>query len=122
MDFVKDHRWRRMVWLGYILALCVASLVPQEMVQAPGGDKLQHFMAYALLVLIWPAGQTLPRMVLKAAALGVVLEIAQGVLPTGRYMDPADALANTCGACLGALILLALRRFCTSSSVRSGRP
>jgi hypothetical protein len=62
-----------------------------------------HLLAYALLVLAWPRVWTFshPAMFGLAAGLGLALEAGQGVLPTGRFMDSWDALANALGAGLG---------------------
>lgn len=97
----------KLVWTGYALALTVCSLAPVDLSGAPEhGDKLMHFLAYCLLVLLWPPSWFgVPGRFALAAALGLVLEVAQGALPTGRFADPWDALANTLGAALGAGII-----------------
>lgn len=81
-----------------------APLAPVDLSGAPEhGDKLPHFLAYCLLVLFWPPSWLgIPSRFVLAAALGLGLEVAQGALPTGRFADPWDALANTLGAALGA--------------------
>lgn len=94
----------KLAWTGYALALTVSSLAPVDLSGAPEhGDKLLHFLAYCLLVLFWPPAWSgiLGRFAM-ASALGLGLEIAQGVLPTGRFADPWDALANALGAAVGA--------------------
>jgi glycopeptide antibiotics resistance protein len=62
-----------------------------------------HLLAYAVLVLTWPRGwkTSQPIRFGLAAGLGLILEIGQDVLPTGRFMDLWDALANALGAGLG---------------------
>jgi len=106
----------KLAWTGYALALIVCSLAPVDLSGAPEhGDKLLHFLAYCLLVMFWPPvwlGIT-GRLAL-AAGLGLVLEIAQGALPTGRFADPWDALANTLGAVLGAGMIFACARRTTA--------
>lgn len=98
--------WHTALWSGYLLALVVFSLLPVELpATAAHSDKVMHLLAYALLVLFWPRPWELRSwsMVGLAAALGLVLEVGQAVLPTGRCMDPQDAVANTLGAMLGLL-------------------
>ena len=99
----------KLVWAGYVLALIAGSLVPVDMSGAPDqSDKLFHFLAYGLMVFFWPAGWKgfrLPPFWL-AAGLGLLLEIAQGALPTGRFMDPLDVAANALGAGAGAAAAL----------------
>jgi VanZ family protein len=83
--------------------------MPVSLSDAPDNtDKVLHALAYCLLVLFWPpAWRRGPLAVFAfAAGLGVVLEIFQGVLPTGRYLDPWDALANALGAAAGLAVLI----------------
>ena len=106
-------RFHRLAWVSYALALVVSSLIPVDFSQAPEhSDKIMHAAAYCLLVLFWPPAwlRSAGVMLGLAAGLGLALEIAQGILPTGRYMDPWDALANALGACLGLGLMLAVRR------------
>lgn len=95
------HQW---LWTGYLLALIVGSLLPVHLPQTvEHGDKAMHVLSYALLVLTWPRGWNTSQPIRfgLAAGLGLLLEIGQGVLPTGRFMDLWDALANALGAGLG---------------------
>lgn len=105
--------FRKAFWVAYVLALIVSSLMPVAFPEAPeGSDKALHLLAYCLLVVFWPPDWFRPAAVMFgfAAGLGVALEIAQGVLPTGRLLDPWDALANCLGAGLGLACLLAWRK------------
>jgi VanZ family protein len=106
-------------WTVYVMALVVSSLTPVDLSGAPAdSDKAMHLLAYLLLVVLWPPAwiRPAPFMFAFAAGLGIVLEVAQGILPTGRFADPWDALAN----CLGAGIGLAVRRAWRSGA--EGRP
>ena len=99
----------KLIWAAYVLALIVGSLVPVDMSGAPDqSDKLFHFLAYGLMVFFWPAGRKGFRLspFWLAAGLGLLLEIAQGALPTGRFMDIWDVAANTLGAGVGAAVAL----------------
>ncbi|UTF50453.1 VanZ family protein [Desulfomicrobium sp. ZS1] len=102
----------KLTWAAYVLALIVGSLVPVDMSGAPEqSDKAFHFLAYGLMVFFWPAdwkGFRLSPFWL-AAGLGLLLEIAQGALPTGRFMDLWDVAANALGAGVG--LAVALLRF-----------
>ncbi|GAB6110708.1 VanZ family protein [Desulfomicrobium salsuginis] len=103
---------RKAFWVAYVLALVVSSLMPVAFPEAPeGSDKALHLLAYCLLVAFWPPAWLRPAAVMFsfAAVLGVVLEIAQGVLPTSRFADPWDAVANCLGAGLGLACLQAWR-------------
>ena len=92
------------LWAAYVLALVAGSLAPVDMSGAPEqSDKLLHFLAYGLMVFFWPEcwkGFRLSPFWL-AAGLGLLLEIGQGALPTGRFMDIVDVAANAAGAGVG---------------------
>jgi VanZ family protein len=104
----KFSQLRPWLWACYVLALSAASLMPVRLPDGPdNSDKVAHALAYCLLVLLWPpAWFRKPFAVLcLAAGLGIALEIGQGVLPTGRCLDPWDALANAAGAAAGLAVL-----------------
>jgi VanZ family protein len=109
----------KLLWAAYLLALVAGSLVPVNMSGAPEqSDKLLHFLAYGLMVFFWPAGWKSFRFspVWLAAGLGLLLEIGQGALPTGRFMDIIDVAANTAGAGVGAAAVSLRCRFAEQSS------
>jgi VanZ family protein len=100
------------VWIAALLATVVASLLPVFLLPMvpPGGDKLEHFGGYALLaaaaVQLFAGKRALWRAAVGLIALGIALEIAQGVFTTTRQMDVVDAIANTCGVAGGMAIVL----------------
>ncbi len=104
----------KLFWVGYILALVVGSLLPVDLPVTPEhGDKVMHFLAYCVLVFLWPRAWvgTALAMFSLGAGLGLALEIGQGILPTGRFMDIWDALSNALGAGVGVICLgLLLKR------------
>ena len=97
------------VWLGMVLAVIVLSLVPPPAVamELPkNSDKVEHLLAYAALgfagLQVFSGRAALAALGLGLIALGVGLEVAQGVLvPAIRQMDWQDAVANACGVLLG---------------------
>lgn len=94
----------KFLWAAYVLALIVGSLIPVDMSGAPEqSDKAVHFLAYGLMAFFWPATwrRSFLTVFCLAAGLGLLLEFGQGVLPTGRFFDPWDALANGAGAAVG---------------------
>lgn len=76
-------------------------------------DKLEHFMAYAVLGLAGVAtARCANRAVLTVCgiiAFGIAIEFLQ-VLAPGRYAEIGDGLADAAGAILGGLLATLLRR------------
>ena len=70
-----------------------------------GGDKVEHFLAYALLsasaMQLFPTRRGCGVVAALLIALGVGLEFAQGGLTATGMADPGDALANTLGVVAG---------------------
>lgn len=104
--------WQTLGWLG-VAAVIALSLRPHPP-QLPGlfgWDKVQHLLAYA--VLMWWFRQAFReglRWVLALVALGVGLEFLQALTPN-RVFDHADMAANVLGVALGlALTATALGR------------
>ena len=109
--FRRPRLWLGL-WLLAVAAVMVLSLANlSRLPPVPeGGDKVEHFLAYALLSA--SAMQLFARrggcvvIALLLVAMGVGLEFAQGALTTTRMADPRDALANTVGVLAGLATLL----------------
>ena len=94
------------LWCLAIAVVVVVSLVSgPALPNAPGSDKLHHFLAYFLLAASavqlfarWPA---LLGAGLGLVLLGIGLEHAQGAFTGTRVADRWDALANTLGVIAG---------------------
>lgn len=84
------------------------------------GDKIFHFIVYAILTVLWFNAFNykfkLDRMraivyaALFSTLFGIILEVLQGSATTYRSFDLYDAIANTLGACFAMLILIATYR------------
>jgi VanZ family protein len=105
------RRWLAAWWCAIGLVV-VASLVPAMLLpQVPaGGDKLEHFAAYGLLALmavqLFAPRRALVRAAVGLVLLGMILELAQGLLTSTRQMDIHDALANSAGVLAGVASVL----------------
>jgi VanZ family protein len=88
-----------------VVTLSVVSFT--QPVQIEGGDKYEHFLAYATLMYWWGMLQPGRRWpwALALTLMGVGLEFVQHLLPE-RQMDWLDALANTSGVVVAGLVLL----------------
>ncbi len=105
-------RLRRLAYaasLATALAIAVLTLMPApSLPNAPGGDKLHHFLAFAALV--FPVVAVRPRaglwMVPGAILFGGAIELIQPHV--GRHGEWADVLANATGALIGAALAWAV--------------
>lgn len=100
------------LWCAAVALVVYASLVPpSDLPDAPeGADKVEHFLAYALLaagaVQLFARRLSLLSACVALVLLGIGIEFAQGDMDLGRAMDPRDALANTLGVLAGLATLL----------------
>jgi hypothetical protein len=114
---MSPARFPRPVRLGlYALAaaiLFVLCVLPSRDLPDPGtGDRFEHAAAWFVLTL---TGHVLaPRRVVAipafALAYGVVIEIVQAAIGTGRHGDPMDFAADAVGVALAVAVFLAARR------------
>ncbi len=109
-EFRRPHVWLA-IWLLMLAAVIATSLLPaRDLPPAPfdGVDKLEHFLAYALLsayaVMLFARVRAQALAAAGLIALGVALEFAQGALTDSRQADSADALANALGALAGLML------------------
>lgn len=71
-------------------------------------DKLEHFIAYFVLMLVWLTALHQQKIKLNKLQLfvllvlfGIIIEVLQSVLTDYRTLDVFDVLANTIGLSLG---------------------
>lgn len=95
---------RLSLW-GYSFFIVWASLRPSGSGGAvPHLDKVFHVLVYAILAFVmataWPK---LPKAKVfwACVAFGGIMEVAQGVIASGRTASLYDGLANSVGAALG---------------------
>ena len=104
--FARPRLWLGVWYFGWLLCLGLSMLpAPPVPVDVPSGDKIGHFLAYALLaawaVWIFREARAHRRAALALCLLGVVIEVAQGTLTSHRMMDGRDAIADFLGVLLG---------------------
>lgn len=109
-EFRRPGMWLGL-WAVMILTVVAGSLLPaRELPPVPfdGFDKVQHLLGYAVLSAY--AAMLFARMrgqALAAAglvALGIGLEVEQGMLTASRQADVADAMVNALGVLAGMAI------------------
>lgn len=104
--FRRPRLWLGL-WLTAVAAVVVLSLVNLSgLPPVPeGGDKVEHFLAYALLsasaVQLFATRRACLVVAVLLVGLGIGLECAQGALTATRMADPHDALANALGVVAG---------------------
>ena len=81
------------------------SLMPGAALPEPSlNDKANHFIAYAALMIAATLGRhhlSLITVGLIVFGFGLLLELAQGLMPYGRSASGLDILANTLGVIAG---------------------
>lgn len=105
-EFTRPRLWLGVWCFGWLLCIALSLLAPPPIpAQLPEGDKIGHFLAYALLaawaVWIFRDARSHRRAALALFALGIAIEIAQGTLTSNRMMDARDALADGAGVLVG---------------------
>ncbi|RZS98860.1 VanZ family protein [Aquimarina brevivitae] len=123
---IKSLLGHSIIWLAvassFTILLTAASLYKFILspfdVDLDNGDKVLHFVAYAILALVWffcaffstkikyTYTKILALVAIFCAFYGVLMEVAQGFLTTYRTMDYKDALANTSGIVFVVIILI----------------
>lgn len=105
-------RWPKAVrWLLVALSLAATfwlALSPADDVPSVGfSDKIQHGLAFAALTCAYGLMFPHRRLCVLAgvAAVGVAIEVLQGVMPFGRDAEFADLAADAVGIVLGLILL-----------------
>ena len=108
-SFHYSRLWHTLGWLLVALVV-VLSLTPKApaILEVPGSDKVNHFLAYLVMMLWFSQLHRQPRrqfwIGVGLVALGACLELVQGLL-VYRSADVLDGLTNGCGVFAGRLLL-----------------
>ena len=107
-EFRRPWLWLGAWGVGWLLCIGLSLMPPPPMpvdMALPEGDKLGHFLAYALLaawaVWIFSGARSQRRAALALCALGVGLELAQAGFTADRMMDSRDGIADVLGVLAG---------------------
>lgn len=109
----KYSFWIAVFWTVVILYLSFKKPSSEPSIYFENADKLVHFTFYFGFVFSWfrylvyikkGVVKNLFFLFLSAVLLGVLVEILQGLLTTNRQPDVWDAVANSFGALIGAVI------------------
>ena len=103
----------------YTLALTFVSLMRLKELPDIGisyGDKIFHFLTYAILAFLWAKTFDFKFNIEREKAIiisailsiifGIIIEVLQGSFTVTRQTDAMDVLANTLGVLIIAIILL----------------
>ena len=104
--------------LGYTIILagvCLMSLKGLPDVPVSFADKIFHFLAYFVFVLLWyfalffffnlKKSKAVLYAFVWAVFFGLIIEVLQDTLTASRALDVYDALANSLGALIASLVL-----------------
>ncbi|AUP78892.1 VanZ family protein [Flavivirga eckloniae] len=104
--------------ITYSLALIIASLIRLDNVPKLGisfEDKIFHLFAYFILTVLWfytflysfkiRKKKAIFLAVILSVFFGIIIEVLQGSITASRALDAYDAVANTIGALLAAIVL-----------------
>lgn len=104
--------------LIYTIALAIVCLIKLTNLPNTGisfADKIFHFLAYALFMLLWyvafsfslnfEKNKSILYALFLAVIFGIIIELLQDTMTDSRALDVYDIAANTLGAVLVALVL-----------------
>ena len=103
--FKRPWLWSGL-WMLAIAAVVIGSLLPSsDLPSVKVNDKVEHFVAYALLsagaVQLFARRLSWGFVSVLLVLLGIGLEYLQAKMGLGRMLDRNDALANTIGVLIG---------------------
>ena len=107
--FARPRLWLGIWIFGWVLAIALSLIPPPPLhLDIDNSDKVGHLLAYAALsawaVMVFARPRAWFIAALALVALGIGMEIAQGLLTEWRMRDWRDAVANTLGVGLGLLV------------------
>lgn len=103
--FKRPWLWSGL-WMLAIAAVVIGSLLPSsDLPSVKVNDKVEHFVAYALLsagaVQLFARRLSWAFVCVLLVLMGIGLEYLQAQMGLGRMLDRNDALANTIGVLIG---------------------
>lgn len=113
---IKESAFK-VVFIGLLLVVLVLSLLPIGHPEIASNDKVNHFIAYAVLAM---AGVLAYRSKVWVALFvinwGVFIELLQGMTEY-RHYSVADAVANTAGVAIGIAAMVVWQRYIHSKII-----
>ena len=112
MKPLRHARLWLLLWVIGIGATIISCMVPASVLpETPaGGDKLEHWLVYAVLgtaaVQLFGRPRALMISAVGLLALGIAIEFAQALLTTTRSGDVWDAAADALGILCGMAAVL----------------
>ncbi|WP_298341568.1 VanZ family protein [uncultured Algibacter sp.] len=107
-----------LVALIYTIVLATVSLITLNNlpeVQISFADKIFHFLAYGIFVVLWYLAlyykfnlkkrKAIGYAFILAVTFGIIIEVLQDTMTASRALDVYDALANTLGALMAGIVL-----------------
>lgn len=106
--------------IGYTLFITILSLISLNSIPKLGSsfdDKIYHFGAYTVFVLVWyhffEKTSSKYKILFSAAislSYGIIVEIIQGTFTTYRTEDVKDIFANSFGVFFAVMLIIIYRK------------
>ncbi|MCZ2355644.1 MAG: VanZ family protein [Bacteroidia bacterium] len=97
----------------YVLIITVLATWPISLPEIPGGDKTNHIMAFAVMIVLikqaWPKGHWMLHL-LCCFLYGILIEVMQSFLPF-RVASIGDIIADIVGILIGKSAVIAYSAF-----------
>jgi VanZ family protein len=112
--WINNSIWPAIIWSALIFLLLVVPFEhksEQSLLPFPNFDKVIHVFLFCIMSFLWSEyakskyatqGKYIFFIIVLSILYGILLEYFQHY--TGRNFDPADMLANGCGAIIGVCI------------------
>ncbi len=113
------------LWTIFVAYMCLANFKSLPKIGISYPDKYVHVTFHFVFTILWSfylqvkntnRMSSLVKVVIASVIYGGIIEIAQGLFTTTRQADIVDVLANTIGAILAVVMMLATAKFSNKES------
>jgi VanZ family protein len=113
------------LWTIFVAYMCLANFKSLPKIGMNNPDKYVHVTFHFVFTVLWffylkvknkNIVSSLVKVVIASVIYGGIIEIVQGLFTTTRQADIVDILANTIGAILAVVMILATAKFSNKES------
>ena len=112
----KIHFYKKILAISATVFVFGMSLLPSENIPDKvlfSWDKLNHFIAYFSLAILWfwyYNGKNKFQIIFALISLGIIIEIMQEYLINSRTGDYLDVMANNIGIAIGMIAFFIIKK------------